>query len=406
MRQIFKADTGFFSDLSGDPNIAIHIQELVQEYKSVQNQRRQGIKESIKKLGERALPGIIQSTYTLLNQIQSDKSLDVFLKSTIVSACNNNDSARIFLMRHGIAKNPFKESREWLIDALLAVQNPNKDNAITRFLTKDKLDSIVIKSSPELKEFLPLWLQYDRDNAYQLCHDSMIRHLKNNTLADLKEAIKLLRYMIDNNIDLKTEISAFFANISWGVNDYDRPSAYENFMDSLNVTPFSLTAYNFKDFIDALDFSLSESSHPKKRNRYIEKSFISSVRVSIEKEPALLKAINEYIANKHYIVIYWFQAIWSNGYAERLKNNEKIFTGRVDWQVTTNYMESLFIQYFFMSKKKNNIPGWMHHFVLSNKDEYSNAYGEAEDEVDGIKGGGGAGDGETGTGGGGTGVVY
>ena len=48
----------------------------------------------------------------------------------------------------------------------------------------------------------------------------------------------------------------------------------------------------------------------------------------------------------------------------------------------------------------------MHHFVLSNKDEYSNAYGEAEDEVDGIKGGGGAGDGETGTGGGGTGVVY
>lgn len=385
MRKIFKADSSFFSDLSGDPNIAIHIQELVQEYKAVQNQRRQGIKESITKLGERALPGIIQSTYTLLNQIQSDNTLDDFLKSTIVSACNNNDSARIFLMRHGIAKNPFKESREWLINALRAVQNPNKDNAITRFLTKEKLDSIVIKSSPELKEFLPLWLQYDRDNAYQLCHDSMIRHLKNNTPPDLEEAIKLLRELIKNNTDLKKEISAFFANIGWRLGWRDRLEAYDNFMEALDRNPFTVNSINFKDFVDAFDSILAGSSNPNKRNNYVEKSFISSLRTLLEKEPLLLKPINDYIATKNYIVIYWFQAIWSNGYAERLKYNEKTFTGRVDWQVTPSYIKSMFLQYILLRKWRLSIPQWLHSFISSNKDDYVNAYNSAEYDADKIR---------------------
>ena len=45
MKNIFQADGNFFSDLSGDPNIAIMVQELIQEYTSVEAQRRQGIKE-------------------------------------------------------------------------------------------------------------------------------------------------------------------------------------------------------------------------------------------------------------------------------------------------------------------------------------------------------------------------
>lgn len=383
MRKLFQADSNFFSDLSGDPNIAIRVQELIQDYSQVEAQRKQGIKENIRKFEGRALPGIIQSTYTLWKRMKADQSLCDFLKTTINSICESNDSARHFLMRHGIAKNPFKESREWLINVVCEMKNANKDNAVEHYLHKDKLDGIVLKTSPELTEFLPLWSIYDFDSAYELCHDSMISHLKRNTAVDLKEALVLLSMMTSQANDKITDaVYTFFTNIYWDsyFREYD-----VNFISILKQTPAKMTSDNLCYYINALEKILSESQHPKKRNNYVESFFVTTVRASLASGSINLSELDEYLRDKTYIVIYWFQAIWSDGNFNKF-NNENYFTKSKFYSLSHNYAKELIKQYLLQEKWGKHMPIWLNNIMLNVKSEYPAAFTEAENDVENIRG--------------------
>jgi len=384
MRKLFQADNNFFSDLSGDPNIAIRVQELIQEYSTVEAQRKQGIKESIKKLEGRALPGIIQSTYTLWKRMIADQSLRDFLKTTINTICEHNDSARHFLMRHGIAKNPFVESRTWLISVLCEMKDANKDNAIEQYLSRDKLDAIVMKTSPELREFLPLWAKYDYDSTYVICHELMIAYLNKKTVTDLKEALVFLSYMTSrSNNKIENAVYDFFINIGWD-NDGYKAIAYRNFMDTLEQYPQKITCENSSYYIDALEKVLTESSHPKKRNNYIEKCFVSSIRSSLDNNSNLLPIIDKYLRNKSYLVTYWFQAIWSDGNLKKYNNGEYFLRNDND-NVSLNYARELFKQYLLQKKwKPQSIPTWMNELVSNMISEYPTAYSEAECDIQSI----------------------
>lgn len=405
MRKLFQADNNFFSDLSGDPNIAIRVQELIQEYSTVEAQRKQGIKESIKKLEGRALPGIIQSTYTLWKRMLADQSLRDFLKTTINSICEKNDAARLFLMRHGIAKNPFVESRTWLINVLCEMNDANRDNAIEKYLSREKLDAIILKTSPELREFLPLWVKYDYETTYVICHELMIVSLKKKTVTDLKEALIFLGYIVSRPSEkIENAVYDFFKNIGWDTDGY-KAIAYRNFMHALEQYPLKITSDNCLYYIDALEKVLAESNHPQKRNKYIEKGFISSIRSSLERNSNLLPTIDIQLYNKSYLVTYWFQAIWSNGSLKKYGNGE-YFTQIKNVNVSQHYARELFKQYLLQNIwKPQSTPFWMNELVSNMISEYPSSYSVAENDVHKIGPGqdpiyGPTGDGEITTGGG------
>ncbi|GEM_PF-2502832 len=129
MKKIFEAGEIELADLHGDPSRVLEIQQKVKELLSTNRQRREVLKQEIIEKGAWALPGLINSTYTWMKKVESDKELRNLMSDMMVSVAKDNDAASRLIFQAGVIENPFPAPRAIAINALEKLNwKPNPDD--------------------------------------------------------------------------------------------------------------------------------------------------------------------------------------------------------------------------------------------------------------------------------------
>ncbi|ABK97792.1 hypothetical protein [Pelobacter propionicus] len=349
MRNVFAPDATYFSDLSADPNVAIHVQQLIQEYQKAEKQRRQGIKKTLEELKSHALPGIVQSTYTLWHIIDKDRQLLAMLQKIIVDLCTGKETVGRFLMRAGIAGNPFPESREWLIKVLSEVETLDAEDVMA-ILGKGQLSETVRKTSPDLKEFFPLWAKYDPPSFTESLHDAINRKLRYNKIPAVS-VIDLINIIKEGDGSLSYIVVDFF--------DALRVADTAENLEGVKSHPFHLYKSNLGMHLSAYQDVLQSSRHNK--NKYVRDSFQVSMRLALECGTLEISEVDECIESYPLLLNYWFMALWGNRNYDATYNAPFFNTLRHESRSGT-YAYWLYFQYAYYAEKwdrEDSLPAWL-----------------------------------------------
>jgi hypothetical protein len=117
MRKVFEPDEMELADLGGDTHFVADIQRHVKEMLGERGKRREEIRQEIKALGPRALPGALNAAYVFTVQLKKrDQEL---LAGLLAELVGENVAAREMLLRAGVLEAPFVPTRK---TALMALQ--------------------------------------------------------------------------------------------------------------------------------------------------------------------------------------------------------------------------------------------------------------------------------------------
>ena len=380
MKKIFNADDLLQTDSIGDPQVSLQIQKSIIEYLHGAEQTKKGIENKFYDLKENALPGIIQSTFALWKDIDNNKKAKKLLEELIIYICASNPTARTFLVRVGIQQNPFQESREWLINCFVKISQNKITEEEKNML--ENLDASVYDTSPELAEFIPLYLSYNLDIALDKGKKCIEQNLYKGNNAGLEKSISTLKMFKNTSDSIVQElVYLLFYKIK-----KDGRLPIKEFCSIIKSNPFAFNKNNYKGFLEGLNKTLQQSNHPRKRETYVEHFFNNSYRLSFNNDNSLLKLIDENIEQYEYLIQYWFQATLGNSKYWNNNNVEKYFINRNYNECSSKYILAFYVQYFFQKIKiRTRIENtWIHTLARELAKEYQTEYSQAECEVESI----------------------
>ncbi len=118
MNKVFEPGEIELADSRGDPNRAIEIQKKVKELLEANQQRQEGIRQEILEEGAWALPGLLNSTYVWMNQLERDSVSKEMLSQLMADLAKGNHAATRLLFKTGVFENPFETPRRIAWQAL------------------------------------------------------------------------------------------------------------------------------------------------------------------------------------------------------------------------------------------------------------------------------------------------
>ncbi len=118
MNKVFEPCEIELADSRGDPNRAIEIQKKVEELLGANCQRQEGIRQEILEEGAWALPGLLNSTYVWMNQLERDSVSTEMLSQLMADLAKGNQAATRLLFDSGVFENPFETPRRIAWQAL------------------------------------------------------------------------------------------------------------------------------------------------------------------------------------------------------------------------------------------------------------------------------------------------
>lgn len=131
MQHLFDADAVNLTDLAGDPNLILEVQDLVRELlEEAGEQRRLGIAEKLAELGAWAVPGLISASYVFAGQLP-DETRQQKLADLLTQTINENDAARELVLKKGIIESPFPEAQQ--ISLLVLQQDEKMQKLVLKF---------------------------------------------------------------------------------------------------------------------------------------------------------------------------------------------------------------------------------------------------------------------------------
>jgi len=116
MRKVFEPDEMELADLGGDTHFVADIQRHVKQMLGERGKRREEIRQEIKALGPRALPGVLNAAFVFTVQLKErDQEL---LAGLLAELVGDNLAAREMLLRAGVLEAPFVPTRKTAVTAL------------------------------------------------------------------------------------------------------------------------------------------------------------------------------------------------------------------------------------------------------------------------------------------------
>ena len=173
MEKVFEPGELELADAQGDPNQAIETQQRIKELLGANRQRQQALRADILTRGAWALPGVINSTYVWMSELETAPNQEM-LASIMAGLAKGNPAAVDLLFRTGILETPFPVPRSIARRALALLDwKPNSDQ--TDALRKEIQEARKTGDVPTVLDLygslLRLGDQQDLSGAINLCMD-------------------------------------------------------------------------------------------------------------------------------------------------------------------------------------------------------------------------------------------
>ncbi|GEM_PF-3216234 len=337
MKHVFDNEEGLLSDLMGDPQESLIVQQYIADFLDGSTQVRTGVREQLRQLGTKAFPGMMQSILSRWARVPGGNKLSLsenhaareLLKDLICGCCKNNSCAREFIVRSGIQKNPFKDSRAWLISVFSDIVGGKVSQKERDMI--DNPDDAVRSTSESLTEFIPLVFKYDHDKAFTMATHSIQVCLKTRSCEELTNALCLLQvFQNDSGAIIGELITKLFSHLPMGTN-------YQRTLESKPITFTKLS-------ITPAFVALNDLLPPRGRNKYVDWFFVSSVCHTINQCDALLADMEKDIRGRSKLVRYWFRAVLGH-HQYKCPCVQKLYDSVNLSEAPADYLKQLFIQY-------------------------------------------------------------
>jgi hypothetical protein len=173
MEKVFEPGELELADAQGDPNQAIETQQRIKELLGANRQRQQALKAEIVGRGAWALPGVINSTYVWMSELETAPNQEM-LASIMAGLAKGNPAAVDLLFRTGIIETPFPVPRSVARRALELLDwqpSPGQIRALRGEIREARKTSDVATILALVGILLKIGEQQDVNDAINLCMD-------------------------------------------------------------------------------------------------------------------------------------------------------------------------------------------------------------------------------------------
>lgn len=372
MKDVFQ--TRQANQIVEDPTLSGKVMEYFSLLLTGAAQARKGAAVRLEAMSlEALLPGIIQCAYVYWDRIKNEAAVRKMMGDIIRHRCIGNDVGRLFLVRHGIAHNPFPDSRRWILEQYATFPEIQAGD----FTEQEKNlllnpSPMVSESSPFLEEFLELHHRIAPSETYSRVKESIAYHLKKDTQFNLRKATELYHEIMNWEPGPLHGLTVFFFESIPKSGNKDFKKDYCEILKSKEHPPI-LARESLPGYISGCEDILEKTRN--NRNKYVEFHFINAVVESLKKNPDLVEELDQIMVDTEYLYRYWFQAL------TYCKTNhvESYLSTRDYSECEENVISRIIFQNIFLKNKGLRCPSWLQNQSHRLEEDHPDLLSEAEE---------------------------